>query len=123
MNYTGKRLLTDSFPKISTHLGFFGSGSDRYNPGGCKNAASPTERIRLASMVRGLEGAEWYSIDITMRRGDAVKACQQSVINIQRLCLLTRRLDRETVLSNLTRTDHPENLRVVSDIIFSTLGA
>jgi hypothetical protein len=58
MNDTGEHLVMDSFPKISIHLGFFGSGSDRYNPDGYKNAASPAERIRLASKVRGLDGVE-----------------------------------------------------------------
>jgi sugar phosphate isomerase/epimerase len=81
------------------------------------------EHIELIFWLRELGYDKWYSIDITMPRGDAVKACQQSVTNIQRLYLLAKKLERETILSNLKRTDHPENLRVISDTIFDTLGA
>ncbi len=45
-------------PKISTHLGYFGSGGDRYNLAGYRKADSPIERIRLASTVSGLSGIE-----------------------------------------------------------------
>jgi hypothetical protein len=56
-----------------------------------------------------------------MPRGDAVKACQQSVVNIQRLCRLVDRLERDQVLANFHRTDHPENLRILSDSVFEVL--
>jgi len=64
---------------------------------------------------------KWYSIDIDMPRGDPVKACQQSVTNIQRLYWLAGKLDREQILANLKHSDHPENLRLVSDMIFAAL--
>jgi len=80
------------------------------------------EHIELIFWLRELGYDKWYSIDITMPRGNAVKACQQSVTNIQRLYRLAEKLDREQILANLQRTDHPENLRVVSDVIFGALG-
>jgi xylose isomerase len=65
---------------------------------------------------------KWYSIDIIMPRGDSVKACQQSVTNIQRLYRLTDKLDRQKILANLKKPGHPDNLRYVSDVIFGALG-
>ena len=50
--------MTNQFPKISTHLGYFGSGSDRYNPIGYKKASPPADRIRMAATVDGLDGVE-----------------------------------------------------------------
>ena len=50
--------MTDILPRISTHLGYFGSGGDRYNPGGYQQAISPVERIRAVSEVNGLAGIE-----------------------------------------------------------------
>ena len=44
--------------KISTHLGYFGSGADRYNPGGYVKATAALDRIKLASQVDGLNGVE-----------------------------------------------------------------
>lgn len=81
------------------------------------------EHIELIFWLRELGYDKWYSIDITMPRGDAVKACQQSVTNIQRLYLLAGKLDHKAILANMKRTDHPENLQVVSDTIFQALGA
>jgi xylose isomerase len=65
---------------------------------------------------------KWYSIDIDMPRGDPVKACQQSVTNIQRLYWLAQKLDREQILANLHSANHPENLRLLSDMVFAALG-
>jgi hypothetical protein len=79
------------------------------------------EHIELIFWLRELGYDRWYSIDITMPRGDAVRACQQSVDNIQRLCHLADKLDRDQILANLHRTDHPENLWVLSDSVFEAL--
>jgi xylose isomerase len=79
------------------------------------------EHLELIFWLREMGYDEWYSIDIIMPRGDAVKACQQSVSNIRRLYRLTEKLDREEIISNLKRIGHPENLRVVSDMIFGAL--
>ena len=65
--------------------------------------------------------AGWHSIDITMPRGDPVKACQLSVTNIQRLCRLAEKLPREQILANLKCVTHPNNLGLLSDTIFSAL--
>lgn len=80
------------------------------------------EHIEMIFWLRELGYDKWYSIDIIMPRGDAVKACQQSVANIQRFYRLAEKLDREQILANLKRTDHPENLQLVSDTVFGALG-
>ncbi len=49
--------MTD-LPRIATHLGPFGPGSDRYNPRGYKPGVGPEERIRQAATVQGLDGVE-----------------------------------------------------------------
>ena len=79
------------------------------------------EHIELIFWLRELGYDKWYSIDITMPRGDAVKACQQSVENIQRLYRLAERLEHDEILANMRRLDHPENLRLVSDAVFGAL--
>ena len=79
------------------------------------------EHLELIFWLRELKYDNWYSIDIIMPRGNPVKAAQQSVTNIQRLYRLSEKLDRETILANLKRTDHPENLSVISDAIFGAL--
>jgi xylose isomerase len=80
------------------------------------------EHLELIFWLRETGYDKWYSIDIIMPRGDSVKACQQSVTNIQRLYRLTDKLDRQKILANLKRTGHPDNLRYVSDMIFGALG-
>ena len=50
--------MSPNLPKISTHLGYFGSGADRYNPGGYVKATAALDRIKLASQVDGLDGVE-----------------------------------------------------------------
>lgn len=45
-------------PGISTHLGCFGTGADRCNPGGYKPLVSPQERVLMAASVEGLDGVE-----------------------------------------------------------------
>lgn len=79
------------------------------------------ELLELIFWLRQTGYTGWCSIDIAMPRGDPVKACQLSVINIQRLWRLTDRLDPDAILHNLDRTDHPENLRLVSDRILGPL--
>ena len=64
----------------------------------------------------------WNSIDISVARGNATQAIQQSVTNIQRLYRLAERLDRITILDNLHRMDTNANLRLLSDQIFKALG-
>jgi xylose isomerase len=79
------------------------------------------EHIELIFWLRELGYDKWYSIDITMPRGDAVKACQQSVDNIRRMYRLAERLDRGEILANMRRSGYLENLRLVSDMVFSAL--
>jgi xylose isomerase len=81
------------------------------------------ENIELIFWLRKLGYDKWYSIDIAMPRGDAVKACQLSVTNIRRFYRLAEKLDSETISANLQHTDQLENLRLVSDAIFSALDA
>lgn len=45
-------------PRISTHLGSFGTGADRYDPGGYKPQVSPKGRIFMAAGVREFRGIE-----------------------------------------------------------------
>jgi sugar phosphate isomerase/epimerase len=45
-------------PRISTHLGYFGTGGDRYCLGGYQEATPPLERIRRVADVDGLDGVE-----------------------------------------------------------------
>jgi len=52
--------LTLNVPRISTHLGYFGTGADRYNPGGYKPPTSPKERIALAAGTKNLSGVELH---------------------------------------------------------------
>jgi xylose isomerase len=61
------------------------------------------EHLELIFWLRQLGYNKWYSIDITMPRGDAIQICQQSVVNIQRLCRLMGKLDRDQILANLHR--------------------
>jgi xylose isomerase len=49
--------MTDK-PRISTHLGYFGAGGDRYNTAGYQTAVSARERILLAGKMQGLGGIE-----------------------------------------------------------------
>jgi xylose isomerase len=44
--------------KIATHLGYWGSSGDRYNPAGYKQAVPALERLRQAAGVAGLSGVE-----------------------------------------------------------------
>jgi len=81
------------------------------------------ENIELIFWLRRLGYDKWYSIDIIMPRGDPVKACQQSVTNIRRLYRMVDSLDAQAIVENLKRTDHPENLRLVSDNVFGALEA
>lgn len=80
------------------------------------------EHLELIFWLRELKYDNWYSIDIIMPRGDPVKACQQSVTNIQRLYRLAQKLDRDEIMANLKQPGHPENLRLVSDTVFGALG-
>jgi hypothetical protein len=61
------------------------------------------EHPELIFWLRELGCNKWYSIDITMPRGDAIKVCQQSVVNIQRLCRFMDKLDRDQILANFHR--------------------
>ena len=81
------------------------------------------EHIELIFWLRELGYDKWYSIDITMPRGDAVKACQQSVDNIRRMYRLAERLERDELLANMRCLDHQENLRLVSDAVFGALAS
>ncbi len=78
------------------------------------------EDLELIFWLRETGYLKWYSIDIIMPRGDPAKACQQSVRNIQRLYRLAEKLDRKEILANLGKTSHPENQRLVWDLIFGT---
>lgn len=61
------------------------------------------EHLELIFWLRELGCNKWYSIDITMPRGDAIKVCQQRVVNIQRLCRFMDKLDRDQILANFHR--------------------
>jgi len=50
--------MGDSQPRVSSHLGYFGSGGDRYNLGGYKKAVAPLDRLRAVAQVKGLDGVE-----------------------------------------------------------------
>ena len=45
--------MTGQLPKISTHLGYFGSGGDRYNTAGYQTAVAPRDRVLLAYCATG----------------------------------------------------------------------
>jgi len=45
-------------PSVSTHLGYFGGGGDRYCLAGYQEATAPLDRIRRVSGVEGLDGVE-----------------------------------------------------------------
>ena len=49
-----------SMPKISTHLGYFGTGADRYNAGGYRAPTDALQRIALAADTEGLDGVELH---------------------------------------------------------------
>jgi xylose isomerase len=49
-----------AMPGISTHLGYFGTGADRYNSDGYRPATNAVERIRLASRAAGLGAVELH---------------------------------------------------------------
>lgn len=90
--------LASNVPRISTHLDDFGTGADRYNPGGYKPPVSPEERIAMAAGTKHLTGVELhYSVIfneigpeemqqilvLSMARADSVRACQHSVDTIR----------------------------------------
>jgi sugar phosphate isomerase/epimerase len=49
---------SSDLPQISSHLGYFGSGGDRYCLGGYQEAVPSMERLRLVAKVEGLDGVE-----------------------------------------------------------------
>jgi xylose isomerase len=62
-------------PPISTHLGYFGTGGDRYCLGGYQQATPPLERIRRVADVEGLNGVELnYPSLITEENAAEVRA-------------------------------------------------
>jgi xylose isomerase len=70
--------MVDALPRISTHLGYFGSGGDRYNLAGYQEAVPPLERIRRVSQVQGLTGVELnYPALVSEETVDDVKAALQ----------------------------------------------
>ncbi len=80
------------------------------------------EYLELFFWLHELGYDKWYSIDITMPRGDSVEACQQSVDNIRRMYSLAERLDHTEILANIRKhSGYLENLRLVSDTIFGVL--
>jgi xylose isomerase len=79
------------------------------------------ELLELIFWLRETGYDGWYSIDITMPRGDPLGAAQLSVSNIERLCRLTSKLDRATILANLQLTDQYRNLHLLSDTVFRAL--
>ena len=52
------RMLT--MPGISTHLGYFGTGADRYNTDGYRARTNANERIVLAAATDGLGAVELH---------------------------------------------------------------
>jgi len=80
------------------------------------------ELIELIFWLRETGYDGWYSIDITMPRGDPLGAGQLSVTNIERLYRLTAKLDRDTIMANLQQSDQYRNLHLLSDQVFRALG-
>ncbi len=80
------------------------------------------ELLELVFWLKETGYSGWNSIDINAPRGDAAKAIQHSVTNIQRLYHLVERLDRELLLANLDRTEPGANLKLLSDQVFKALG-
>ena len=50
--------MVEQAPRVSTHLGYFGSGADRYVVAGYKKAVPPAERLLQVAQVEGLDGVE-----------------------------------------------------------------
>ena len=50
--------MADREVRVSTHLGYFGTGADRYNPSGYRKADAALERLYLVAGVHGLNGVE-----------------------------------------------------------------
>ena len=46
--------------KVSTHLGFFGAGSDRFVPAGYREPIGVRERIEAVADIEGLDGVELH---------------------------------------------------------------
>jgi L-rhamnose isomerase len=80
------------------------------------------ELIELIYWLRETGYDGWYSIDITMPRGDPLGAGQLSVTNIERLYRLTEKLDRAEIMANLQQSDQFRNLHLLSDTVFRALG-
>ena len=80
------------------------------------------ELLELIFWLRETAYDGWYSIDISMPRGDPLGGGQLAVRNIERLYRLTAKLDRETILANLCKVEQTGNLHLVSDTVFSALG-
>jgi L-rhamnose isomerase len=80
------------------------------------------ELIELIFWLRETDYRGYYSIDISVPRGDPVAAVQQSVDNIRRLYRLAERLDRVTLLANLQSGDPTKNMKSISDEVFKALG-
>ena len=67
--------MTATQPPISTHLGYFGTGADRYNPAGYRRADAALERLRLVAPTPGLRGVELnYPALVNEQNVDAVRA-------------------------------------------------
>lgn len=79
------------------------------------------EMLELIFWLRETGYRGYYSIDITAR-GSAVAAVQQSVTNIQRLCRLAEKLDRDAIFANLRSPEPMANMKLLSDQVFAALG-
>lgn len=80
------------------------------------------ENLELAFWLQQIGYRDWLSIDITMPRGDPCTACQQSVNTIRQLWNLATQLDPALMRQNFAATTHPDNLRLIMDMVFSKLG-
>jgi sugar phosphate isomerase/epimerase len=115
-------MTKDGRPRISTHLGFFGSGSDRFMPSGYREPIDAEARVEAVSMIEGLDGVELHFP--AMVREDNVGSVKALLADKGLLCSIVSVSlwsDRQWAIGSLTHRD-PDVRRKAIEIVKSGMG-